>query len=136
MGHTASYLGIWHLRFFWGVGWHLAFAIFGRLAFGICDSGTADIWHLGIGAESNPAWHLAFAFSKALAFGIYDYATAGIWHLPAAIVEIIGGVAQLETLKYYGSASFLAHRLTRGAGFLDNFLAIVFCFLKAKALIF
>ena len=75
----------------------MAFAIYGRLTFGICDSGTADIWHLGIGAESNPAWHLAFAFSKALAFDIYDFATAGIWHLPAAILEIIGGVARFST---------------------------------------
>ena len=78
---------------------HLTFAIYGRLTFdiNICDSGTAGIWHLGIGAESNlnPAWHLAFAFSKALTFDIYDFATADIWHLPAAIVEIIGGVAQI-----------------------------------------
>ena len=72
----------------------MTFAIFGRLAFGICDSGIAGIWHLGIGAESNPAWHLTFAFSKALAFGICDFATAGIWNLPAAIVEIIGGVVR------------------------------------------
>lgn len=34
---------------------HLTFPIFGRLTYGISDSGTADIWHLGIGAESNPS---------------------------------------------------------------------------------
>ena len=46
---------------------------------------------------------MAFAFSKALAFDIYDFATADIWHLPAAIVEMIGGVAQVwEVLSQNG----------------------------------
>ena len=42
---------------------------------------------------------MTFAFSKALTFDIYDFATADIWHLPAAIVEIIGGVAQQVDIK-------------------------------------
>lgn len=41
MAMGALHPGIWHLRV--GGGWHLAFAIWGRLAFGICDSGTSTV---------------------------------------------------------------------------------------------